>query len=234
MSAPFVVAIDGPAGSGKSTVGSAVAHSLDFACLDTGSAYRALAWVVLDRGIVPGHDDAVAGMIDRGIDVEIGTDPTHASVSVSTASGARIDITAAIRDPRITSAVSTVARVPTVRKALNSLFRDIIRLSVKSGIVVEGRDITTVVVPEADVRILLTASEEVRAGRRSAETPNQLASETREQLRSRDNADSRVSNFTNLRDGVITIDTTTLDRDQTVATVIDVVTSETSGITHEP
>jgi len=230
MRAPFVVAIDGPSGSGKSTVAKAVARALGFACLDTGAAYRALAWVVLDRRIDLDDEDAIVLAADRGFG--FGTDPDEESVWALTAEGKRTDITAAIRDSRVTAVVSAVAGVPDVRRRLNAFFRETIRKNAKSGIVVEGRDITTVVAPDAAVRILLTASEETRTIRRSAEIVDQSDHETREQLRSRDRADSRVANFMNAHDGVITIDSTDLDLGQTVAAVIETVTTETARIAH--
>ncbi len=232
MSAPLVVAIDGPAGSGKSTVGRAVACELAFACLDTGAAYRALAWVILDRGIDLDDENALVRVLDHGFALEIGVDPAEALVAVASANGMRTDITAAIREPRVTAVVSAVARVSGVRQRLNALFRDTIETSAQPGIVVEGRDITTVVAPDAPVRVLLTASEEARMTRRSAEIVDQSDAETRARLRARDRADSQVASFMSAHDGVITIDTTDLDRGQTVAAVLDLVTTETARIAH--
>ncbi len=206
-----VVAIDGPAGSGKSSVSKASAASLGFSYLDTGAAYRALAWYCLERGIdTHGGDDLVESL--PGFDYSIGTDPAGYFVRVG-----GDDVTRDIREPRVTKIVSAVARVPEVRQYLVDLFRGIIASNPNGGIIVEGRDITTVVAPDAKVRILLTASEEARMGRRSAELTGVDASTTARELSSRDAQDSRVVDFMNAADGVTTIDSTDLDFEQTVA-----------------
>jgi len=133
------------------------------------------------------------------------------------------DVTEAIREPRVSAVVSQVARIPEVRAYLVELFRSVIRNSLRPGIVTEGRDITTVVAPDADVRILLTATEEARMARRSAETPTQSADVTAQQLTSRDAQDSRVVDFMNAADGVTTVDSTHLDFEQTVNAVVALV-----------
>jgi len=226
-SAPVVVAIDGPAGSGKSSVSKAAARRLGFAYLDTGAAYRALAWLVLDREVDTGDDDAVARAVGD-FDYSIGTDPDLYFVRVG-----ENEVTDAIREPRVSAAVSAVARIPEVRAHLTELFRTIAREVDRPGVVVEGRDITTVVAPEADVRILLTASEEARMGRRSAELPTQSAHTVSEQLRSRDRADSQVVDFMSAADGVTTVDSTHLDFEQTVDAVIDVINTRTARNSHD-
>jgi len=119
--------------------------------------------------------------------------------------------------------VSSVARVPEVRSHLTELFHTIIRTTKKDGIIVEGRDITTVVAPDAEVRILLTASEEARMTRRSAELSTESAATTAQQLSSRDAQDSRVVDFMNAADGVVTVDSTELDFEQTVSAVVELV-----------
>ncbi|MBC7589956.1 MAG: (d)CMP kinase, partial [Salinibacterium sp.] len=185
-----VVAIDGPAGSGKSSVSKAAAKSLGFDYLDTGAAYRALAWYCLERGVDTfGGDDLIEAL--PAFEYAIGTDPDDYFVRV----GGEL-ITDDIREPRVTGIVSSVARVPEVRSHLVDLFRGIIAGG-SGGIIVEGRDITTVVAPEAEVRILLTASEEARMGRRSAELTGVDASTTARELASRDAQDSRVVDFMN-------------------------------------
>jgi cytidylate kinase len=133
------------------------------------------------------------------------------------------DVTQEIREPEVTAVVSAVARIPEVREALTALFRRIIVGTARPGIIVEGRDITTVVAPDAPVRILLTASEEARMARRSAELSDHSPSKVGEQLLRRDAADSRVVDFMNAADGVVTVDSTDLDFDQTVDAVIDVI-----------
>ena len=213
----IVVAIDGPAGSGKSSVSRASARLLGFGYQDTGAAYRALAWSALDRGIDTGDAAAVIASLP-GFDYRIGTDPDHTIVQVGDT-----DVTEAIREPRVSAVVSQVARIPEVRAYLVELFRSVIRNSLRPGIVTEGRDITTVVAPDADVRILLTATEEARMARRSAETPTQSADVTAQQLTSRDAQDSRVVDFMNAADGVTTVDSTHLDFEQTVNAVVALV-----------
>ncbi|WP_298227700.1 (d)CMP kinase, partial [Gryllotalpicola sp.] len=154
---PVMVAIDGPAGSGKSSVSKAVARRLGYAYLDTGAAYRALAWHARHAGADLDSAESVAASLGS-FDYAVGTDPDDFWVRVD-----GVDVTEAIRDPAVSAIVSTVARVPAVREHLNALFRSIAAATDRPGIVIEGRDITTVTVPDAPVRILLTASEEVRA-----------------------------------------------------------------------
>ena len=213
----FVVAIDGPAGSGKSSVSRASARSLGFDYQDTGAAYRALAWSCIERGVDPQDSGAVIEALDD-FDYSVGIDPDAYFVRVGSET-----VTEDIREPRVSTMVSAVARIPEVRAYLVDLFRRVIVLSGKPGIIVEGRDITTVVAPDAQVRILLTASEEVRMGRRSAELSGESAETTARQLRSRDAQDSRVVDFMNAADGVITVDSSDLDFDQTVSAIVSLV-----------
>ncbi|GGE91201.1 (d)CMP kinase [Mycetocola zhadangensis] len=212
-----VVAVDGPAGSGKSSVSKAAAKRLGFAYLDTGAAYRALAWHVLDSSVNPDEAPAVIASL-ASFDYAIGTDPDGYGVRVG-----KTDVTNSIREPRVSAAVSAVARVPEVRAHLTALFRDIIQHTEKRGIVVEGRDITTVVAPDATARILLTASEEARMSRRSAELATESASDVAIALQKRDRADSRVVDFMTAADGVVTVDSTNLNFDETVDAVLDVI-----------
>lgn len=214
-----VVAIDGPAGSGKSSVSKAAAKALGFDYLDTGAAYRALAWHCLEVGVDTLDPSDITDELPR-FEYTIGTDPDNYFVRV----GGEV-ITEDIREPRVTQIVSAVARVPEVRSYLVALFRSIIAASARPGIIVEGRDITTVVTPDAPVRILLTASEEARMGRRSAELAGVDASVTAKALTDRDAQDSRVVDFMNAADGVTTIDSTDLDFDQTVQAVVSLVRS---------
>jgi len=221
MNTIIVVAIDGPAGSGKSSVSRATARELDFSYLDTGAAYRALAWRCLADGIDP---NGPTGVIDSlpTLDLSIGIDPDSYFVKVGA-----VAVTDDIREPRVTSVVSAVARIPEVRAFMVELFRSIIRGSQKNGIVVEGRDITTIVAPDADVRILLTATEEARMTRRSAELPGASAKKTARELSSRDAQDLRVVDFMNAAEGVTTLDSTELDFVQTVKAVVSLVRTGT-------
>ena len=217
MTETIVVAVDGPAGSGKSSVSKAAARRLGWAYLDTGAAYRALSWYVVARQVDPTDAAAVIDSLPD-FDYRIGTDPDTYHVFVGDD-----DVTETIRTPEVTAVVSAIARVPEVREFLTGLFRDIVRRTDRDGIVVEGRDITTVVCPDAPVRILLTADEAVRMARRSAELTGHSAARVGEALRRRDAADARVVDFMNAADGVTTVDSTELDFDQTVDAVIQVV-----------
>ena len=214
---PLVVAVDGPAGSGKSSVSKEVARRLGFGFLDTGAAYRALAWHVEASGVDTDDAASVVSCLPS-FAYRIGTDPAGYAVHVG-----EVDVTTAIRDPEISAVVSRVARVSEVRTHLIELFRSIIAEEPTAGIVVEGRDITTVVAPDAPVRILLTASEDVRIARRSAELVGDSAQAAGEQLHRRDEADSKVVDFMTAAEGVTTVDSTELDFEQTVDAVIGVI-----------
>ncbi len=212
-----IVAIDGPAGSGKSSVSKQVARVLGYGYLDTGAAYRALAWHALEHGV--DTSDAVALLDVAGsFEYAISLDPDAYWVRVG-----ETDVTDAIRQPRVTDAVSGVARVPAVREAVNALFRALAAASDRPGVVIEGRDITTVVVPDAPVRILLTAAPDVRAARRSAELTTQDAAAVAEALHRRDAADSTVVDFLTAAPGVVVVDSTDLDFEQTVDAVLGVI-----------
>lgn len=211
------IAIDGPAGSGKSSVSKAVARKLGFGYLDTGSAYRALAWYVLDRGADTDDPEAVRAAASD-FPVQLGLDPDDRTVLVGDA-----EITEAIRDPRVSGAVSGVARVPEVRAQVNELFRKLVSDSSYPAVVVEGRDITTVVAPDAPVRILLTAAPEVRAARRAGELAGENAAAVAAALHKRDASDSAVVDFLNAAEGVEVVDSTELDFPQTIDAVLTVI-----------
>ncbi|WP_256728685.1 (d)CMP kinase [Microbacterium oleivorans] len=218
---PATVAIDGPAGSGKSSVSKQVARMLGYGFLDTGAAYRALAWHVLARGDDTADADAVTGALDT-FDYAISLDPDDHWVRVGDTF-----VTAEIREPRVTAAVSGVARVSRAREHVTALFRALVAASGVPGVVVEGRDITTVVFPDAPVRILLTAAPEVRAARRSAELTGEDAAAVAEALHRRDASDAQVVDFLTAAPGVVVVDSTDLDFDRTVDAVIDVVRTAT-------
>lgn len=222
---PFVIGIDGPSGSGKSSVSRAVATQLGAGYLDTGAMYRALTWWCCHTEI----DLTDAGAIARAaveLPLVIGHDPQAPTVHVD-----GIDIAEAIRDSEISSLVSTVATVPEVRVEMQRRQRELIELiAARHGAcVAEGRDVTTVIAPEAPVRILLTASEEARLRRRSLEvhgaTDHAAIDATRDQVLRRDRDDSTVSQFTVAADGVTVIDTSDLDFDGSVSAVMEVVTA---------
>jgi len=220
----IVVAVDGPAGSGKSSVSKEAARRLGYAYLDTGAAYRALAWHCLDEGVDVENADAVVDKV-RAFDYATGMDPDRYYVRVGGE-----DITPDIREPRVSAVVSAVARVPEVREGLNAMFRRLMSEHPAPGVIVEGRDITTIVAPDAPVRVLLTASEAARIARRSAEVSAQSTEATAQQLASRDAQDSRVVDFLTAAPGVITLDSTNLDFEHTVQALIDIVHS---GLPHD-
>jgi cytidylate kinase len=158
----LVVAVDGPGGSGKSTVARAVARRLGWRYLDTGAMYRAVTWLALERRLDIEDPEALAELAERAV-LTIGTDPDAPSISVD-----GTDVSAPIRSRPVTSAVSVVSAVPAVRQRLVEQQRALIA-SAPGGIVVEGRDIGTVVAPDAPLKVFLTASTAERARRRSAE-----------------------------------------------------------------
>lgn len=212
------IAIDGPSGTGKSSVSKAVATTLGFGYLDTGAMYRALAWWCLDQGVDLDDTDAVAAQA-ADYDLVMGDDPANPTVTVG---GRGID--AEIREPSTTVVVSKVATNLAVRAIMRDRQRDLMAqiAAGRGGVVAEGRDITTVVAPDAEARILMTASEQARLARRSKELRTSVE-QTRSQIVDRDKADSTVSQFMTAADGVVTIDTSSLDFDQSVAAVMQVI-----------
>jgi cytidylate kinase len=187
--APLVVAVDGPGGSGKSTVAREVARRLGLSYLDTGAMYRALTWLALQRR-VDAEDGATLSEMAEQVLLCVATDPGQPTVSIE-----GVDVTDLIRTRPVTNAVSAVSAVPAVRKELVRRQQDLIAAA-EHGIVVEGRDIGTVVAPEAVVKVFLTASTEVRAHRRSAELGEpgaEAVSRTHSELERRDNLDSARS-----------------------------------------
>jgi CMP/dCMP kinase len=224
----LVVAIDGPSGSGKSSVSRAVARTLGLEYLDTGAMYRAATWWCLREGVSLDDQAAVADEV-RLLPLVMGVDPAAPSVTVD-----GIDVGAQIRETRISAAVSKIATNLAVRDELRLRQRAAIAAEAASGsfsagrgIVAEGRDITTVVAPDADVRVLLTASEEARLARRAIDvhgTADAAAVEaTRDQVIRRDADDSTVVEFHVAADGVVTVDSSHLGFDETVQAVLGVV-----------
>ena len=229
----IVVAIDGPSGSGKSTVSRRVAAGLGLAYLDTGAMYRAAAWWCERRGVDLSDAAAVAGAV-RAMPLDMGLDPRSPGVICD-----GVDIAAAIREPHIAAVVSTVATNLEVRAELARLQRAIIRaeadgaagadgdgagpFSGGAGIVAEGRDITTVIAPDADVRLLLTASEQARLSRRAADLEaagkSVDAAALRDQVVRRDRDDATVSQFLTAPEGVTLLDTSDMGLEETVKRV---------------
>lgn len=224
----LVVAIDGPSGTGKSTISKRLAADLGLAYLDTGAMYRALTWWCQHLEIDLADTEAVAQQA-RTLPLRVGTDPLAPTFAVGDH-----DVTADIRMPHISTYVSAVATNLQVRAELQQLQREAIAAEARSngfsngrGIVAEGRDITTVVAPHAQVRILLVADEQARLARRSNELYGNADAEslqaTRDQVLRRDADDGTVSNFTTAQEGVITVDTSQMSLDEAVAAVRDVV-----------
>lgn len=223
-----VVAIDGPSGSGKSTISRRVAAQLGMAYLDTGAMYRAAAWWCVRDGIDLADTAAVARAVHE-LPLEMVTDPRNPGIAVGGE-----DVSVVIRSTEISTVVSAVATNLEVRAELRRRQRAIIDESRSAGgIVAEGRDITTVVAPDADVRILLVASEQARLARRAREihgADDEGAIEaTRDQVLRRDADDSTVSSFQVAADGVVTVDSSELTLDETVDAVQGLIETARAG-----
>lgn len=203
--AHVVVAVDGPSGSGKSSVARDLAARLGLRLLDTGAMYRALTWWCLHDRVPLTDADAVLARA-QALPLVIGTTARDHGVAV-----AGTDVTEAIRGSEVTSQVSVVAANLPVRAEMRRRQREIIGAG---GIVVEGRDITTVVAPDADLRVLLTASEQTRLARRAREvhgrTDAAALASTAEEVLARDAADAAVTQFSTAADGVVTVDSTSM------------------------
>jgi cytidylate kinase len=212
----LVIAVDGPAGSGKSSAARGVARALGLRYLDTGAMYRALTWWLLSEHVNPADADAVRGSFRRAA-IGIGTDPAQPQI---TAAGQ--DVAGPIRGRDVSNAVSVVAALPEVRAELIAQQRKIIAEAVAAGpgIVAEGRDIGSVVAPDATVKVFLTASEVIRARRRSADLaadPAATAELTRREQARRDRRDA--PQMARAADAV-EIDTTALGLDEVIAQIV--------------
>ena len=209
-----IVAIDGPAGSGKSSVSKQAARNLGWGYPDTGAAYRALTWA--SQHLEGFEVQSLASKdLRQEFEYSISTDPDNYWVRVG-----ETDVTEAIRSAEVAEAVSAVASVPSVREYMRWLTRNEVEKCQRPGIVVEGRDITTVVLPDAQTRLLLTASEEVRLRRRSAEIGATESSSVSRQVTQRDASDAKVVNFMKPAEGVTLIDSSDLNFAQTVDAVL--------------
>ncbi|WP_246099889.1 (d)CMP kinase [Tessaracoccus rhinocerotis] len=214
MTGPMVIAIDGPSGSGKSTTARLLAQRLGLAYLDTGAMYRAIAWAYLRSGLDASDTEGIRSLA-VSTDLRIATIPDQPRVSVDGEV-----VTDAIREPRISENVSTVAAIPEVRKFLIRKMREIIAAHGRR-IVVEGRDITTVVAPDAQVRVLLVADPDARVARRRAELGERVdETAVTDQVIRRDRDDSRVTNFTEAAEGVTVIDSTHIGPDEVVEHIV--------------
>ncbi|MFI6388473.1 (d)CMP kinase [Nonomuraea sp. NPDC050540] len=213
--AGLVVAMDGPSGSGKSSVSRGVARALRLRYLDTGAMYRAMTWWMLEQGVDVADPAAVAARCGEP-EIVTGTDPDGPTIHVGAT-----DVAGPIRTGEVTGSVSAVAAVPEVRTRLVALQREIIGAG---GIVVEGRDIGTVVWPEAAVKIYLTASAEARALRRTAELSGTTVEAQQAAMARRDTLDStRKADPLSMADGAIELDTTPLTLQEVIDAVLSVV-----------
>ena len=212
----MIIAVDGPSGSGKSSTARGVASRLGLRFLDTGATYRAVTWSALEHGLDL-DDTAAVAQRSRELRLEVSTDPAHQFVIAD-----GTDITAAIREPRISEVVSKIATNLDVRHELVRRQRAVIDAAQDGGgIVVEGRDIATVVAPDAELKVHLTADQDARLSRRGAELGSGAVSaeQLRDQIVRRDADDATVSQFLVASDGAVTVDSTHL----TLEEVIDVI-----------
>lgn len=208
-----VVAVDGPAGSGKSTVAREVAHRLGWRFVDTGATYRAVTLAVLRSGVDLTDAEAVA-RVARGVRLTLSTDPSVAAVMVD-----GVDVSREIRQPDVTAAVSAVSAYPEVRRHLLVLQRAALGAD---GAVAEGRDIATVVAPDAGVKVYLDARPEVRAKRRAGELPSSDHQRVASDLARRDGLDART-NALAASEGALHLDTSDLTLEQVVDAVVELV-----------
>jgi cytidylate kinase len=210
-----VVAVDGTSGSGKSSTCRGVADRLGLRYLDTGAQFRAMTWWMLREGVDIHDAEAVAACSGKPA-IESGTDPLRPTIEVD-----GIDVSLAIRSDEVTRAVSPVSTVPEVRTRLLELQREIIG---DGGIVVEGRDIGSVVWPQAEVKLYLTADAEARALRRAAEEGGTDVSATEQVLKERDRIDAgRATAPLVMADGAVHIDTTPYSLEEVIEQVVGLV-----------
>ncbi|GAA1276351.1 cytidylate kinase [Planotetraspora silvatica] len=212
----LVVAMDGPSGSGKSSASRGVARALGLRYLDTGAMYRAVTWWMLQQKVDLADPQAIAARSGEP-SLIMSTDPDAPGVSVD-----GVDVNGPIRGPEVTGAVSAVSAVPEVRRRLVALQQEIIAESLPGGgIVVEGRDIGTVVAPDAPVKVYLTASADARARRRTAELTGTTVETQKAEMARRDTLDStrKADPLASAADA-IELDTTPLTLDDVIAEVL--------------
>lgn len=222
---PFrgVVALDGPSGTGKSTVARGLAERLGVRYLDTGAMYRAATVAVLSQGIDPADAAAVVRVV-RGSSVSVSTDPSAPKTLLN---GRNVDVE--IRSEATTRAVSAVSALPAVRQLLVEQQRELIAAG---PTVAEGRDVGSVVWPQAELKVYLTASEAVRARRRAGELDGADESDVAAELRRRDSVDSSRAHSPLTRpDGAIEIDTSELSIEQVVL-LLDELARDAVSVSH--
>jgi CMP/dCMP kinase len=212
----LVIAVDGPAGSGKSSAARGVARALDLRHLDTGSMYRALTWWLLDRQVDTTDSLAVLASFRRPA-LDVGTSPAAPGITVDGQ-----DVAGPIRTREVSNAVSAVAALPEVREYLIAQQRQIIADAVAAGtgIVAEGRDIGGVVAPDAEVKVFLTASEAIRARRRSADLAADPKATTELTQREQARRDRRDAPQMARAADAVEIDTTALNLDEVIAEIV--------------
>ena len=216
-----MIAVDGPSGSGKSSVSRGVASAFGLRYLDTGSLYRAATWWVLHNGVNPDSSSEVTRLLEDAA-IEAGTDPHAPQIFVNGR-----DVATEIRSAEVTADVSQVSAIPQVRATLLTLQRQLIG---DGGVVVEGRDIGTAVAPDADVKIFLTADPEVRGRRRHLESSHHDdAAATADALRARDAIDSgREASPLRAATDAVEVDATHLSLPEVIAQVSGIVTDRLS------
>lgn len=215
----MVIAVDGPSGSGKSSISKESANRLGFNFLDTGAMYRSVTWFCVTENLIE-EDLIIERINNKDFKLDISTDPLKDQVKVNDE-----DVSKIIREDEITSQVSHFAAMPKIRQFLVSKQRELVKTS-NSGIIVEGRDIGSVVLPEADFKIFITANDDVRAKRRAI----QIDSNENDVLvaqRKRDLLDSsrKVSPLV-IPDGAVILDNSDLDFEQSVEKFIEIVSAK--------
>ena len=221
----LVIAVDGPAGSGKSSTARGVARALGLRYLDTGAMYRALTWWLLVHDIDTARDAAVVEQLRRPV-LEVGTDPDSPIIRVDGA-----DVSGPIRTREVSNAVSAVASIPQVREYLIAQQRDIIGRAVGAGdgIVAEGRDIGSVVAPDAPVKVFLTATEEVRAQRRTADLTADPAATPAITLREQARRDRRDAPQMARAADAVEINATSLRLDEVIGEIVGLAPERRTG-----